>query len=166
MNSTADPLEHLRDLRLPDPISFWPPALGWWLGAIMILGLVALSVWGIRYRKKTAPRRFALAELADLRTRFDETQEVSELMIGLSQLLRRYAITCVGRRNVAGLTGVAWLKFLDEQGNTQQFSSETGTHAFAVVPYGAKNSVNGVEMVNLVERWIKQIPLPTRRKSR
>ena len=165
MNPTADPLMQLRDLHLPDPISFWPPALGWWVVALIVLGLVALGVWVIRYRKKTAPRRFALAELAGLKASFHDKQDLAELMTGLSQLLRRYAMVCFGRQKVAGLTGVAWLKFLDEQGNTLQFSNETASQAFAAVPYGAKDSINAPAMMDLVERWIKHIPLSSRKKS-
>ena len=165
MNPTADPLAQLRDLHLPDPVSFWPPALGWWIVALMVFGLVVWGVWGFRYRKKTAPRRLALAELTSLKSRFHDKHDDAELMTGLSQLLRRYAIVCFGRQKVAGLTGASWLKFLDEQGNTQQFSGETGNQAFAAVPYGAKDSVNARDMMDLVERWIKKVSLSEGRMS-
>ena len=31
----------LRDIHLPDPLSWWPPAIGWWLLVIGSLALVA-----------------------------------------------------------------------------------------------------------------------------
>ena len=31
-----DPLAELRDIHLPGPIEVWPPALGWWLVAILL----------------------------------------------------------------------------------------------------------------------------------
>ncbi len=161
-----DPLEQLRDLHVPDPVSFWPPALGWWLVALVLFGLLALGLWVIQYRRKTAARRAALAELTALKTTFNDTQNTTNLLGSLSQLLRRYAIVCCGRERVAGLTGLGWLQFLDEHGRTQQFSSEMGQQAFAALPYGAQHKVNGQEMLDLVERWIKQAPLSVRKPSR
>ena len=160
-----DPLAQLRDLHVPDPVSFWPPAFGWWMVALLMLALMAIGMWAIWYRKKTAPRRLALVELTKLKAKFDETQDSATLMGNLSQLLRRYAILCFGRQSVAGLTGVSWLKFLDEHGKTQQFSSEIGQQAFVAIPYGAQGSVKADEMLTLAERWIKQSPLPARRTS-
>ncbi len=165
MNPNVDPLAQLRDLHTPDPISFWPPAFGWWMIVVFILVLVAVALWGIRYRKRTAPRREALAELIAAKAEYDQTQDSTNLMKSLSQLLRRYAMVCFGRQNVAGLTGMSWLKFLDEQGKTTQFSSEVGHQAFVAIPYGSDGSVNAYEMVVVVERWIKSIPLPSRRQS-
>ncbi len=163
MNAMADPLEQLRDLHVPDPISFWPLAIGWWMVVCVLLVLGAIGMWIIRYRKKMAPRRLALSELTTLKTTFQETQDSVWLMQRLSQLLRRYAIVCFGRQRVAGLTGDSWLRFLDDQGKTQQFSSEMGQQAFVAIPYGSKCSVNEGEVVNLVEQWIKHIPLSSRK---
>ena len=36
-----DPLANLRDIYLPEPITAWPPAIGWW--ALILLGLLLLS---------------------------------------------------------------------------------------------------------------------------
>ncbi len=160
-----DALEQLRDLHVPDPVSFWPPAIGWWIVALLVLALGLLSIWALQHRRKMAPRRLALAELSALKTKFENTQNVSELMAGLSTLLRRYALFCFGRQKVAGLTGVAWLEFLDEHGNTQQFSSDIGRRAFTAVAYGAQKSVDAENMITLAERWIKHTPLPSRKKA-
>ena len=160
-----DPLEQLRDLHMPEPISFWPPAFGWWIVLLLILICVAIGLWVKRYRRATAPRRVALATLLDLQATFHETNDTPKLMAGLSQLLRRYALVCFGRQNVAGLTGLAWLKFLDEHGKTPLFSGEQVQQALTAVPYGAQGSVDAGEMVNLVKRWIKQAPISSRGKS-
>ncbi|WP_447969863.1 DUF4381 domain-containing protein [Nitrospira sp. M1] len=160
-----DPLEQLRDLHMPDPVSLWPPAFGWWIVLLLVFLCVAIGLWFKRYRQATAPRRVALAALLDLQTSFNETHDTTTLMAGLSQLLRRYALVCFGRQNVAGLTGVAWLKFLDEQGKTPLFSGEQVQQALTAVPYGAQGSVDAEEMATLVKRWIKQTPVPSRGKS-
>ncbi|GJL62840.1 DUF4381 domain-containing protein [Candidatus Nitrospira salsa] len=158
-----DPLEQLRDLHIPDPVSFWPPALGWWVVLLLVLICVALGVWVKRYRQSTAPRRTALAELTDLQVQFHETQDTVKLMAGLSELLRRYALVCFSRQNVAGLTGAAWLKFLNEHAKTPLFASKQAQLALTLVPYGAQESVETEEMINLVKQWVKQTPVPSRK---
>ena len=72
-----NPLDQLAPLIDPEPISWWPPAPGWWLlGLALLLGLAAL--WRFRHRlikrKPRVPpepvldpqRQEALAELARL----------------------------------------------------------------------------------------------------
>ena len=38
--NTPDPLAQLRDIHLPEPVSWWPPALGWWLVAMTVMTLL------------------------------------------------------------------------------------------------------------------------------
>ena len=49
-NAQANPmLEQLRDIHLPDAVSWWPIAWPWWL---MLSLLIALISFAIYYRKK------------------------------------------------------------------------------------------------------------------
>ena len=59
-----DSLAQLKDIHLPDPISFWPPAIGWWLLALLLLsGLFTLCYFMLRYLSKHRYRRRAIKEL-------------------------------------------------------------------------------------------------------
>ena len=62
--ANEDPLAQLRDLHLPQAVADWPPALGWWLLAGLVLfGLVwAMRALYRRYKSK-AYRRIAQREL-------------------------------------------------------------------------------------------------------
>ena len=52
----------IADIHLPNTVSPWPPAIGWWLLLILIIALCAGSVYTLkRYQKKWRYRRAALS---------------------------------------------------------------------------------------------------------
>jgi hypothetical protein len=116
-----DPLAGLRDYHLPEAISWWPPAPGWWLLAIA-LTLLVIFVWRTRARislRIPIPgitlgtwRWEAAAALRDLRRRAGKGQDAKETLGELSELLRRIAMARLGRPACAGLVGTAWLDWL------------------------------------------------------
>ena len=46
-------LQQLRDIHLPTVPGWWPPAIGWWLLAIVVAGALAWMIWwlGARWRR-------------------------------------------------------------------------------------------------------------------
>lgn len=154
MNGAPDPLSDLRDIHLPDPVSFWPPAPGWWMALILIMGLVPLSIWA--FRKFRTPKAFKTArhELQGLRESYAANQHDHTLTSGLSRLLRRYSMAVYGREQVAGLTGQQWLTFLNEKGMTNQFTEGAGK-VLVSAPYGSHESVQGQELLTTVEQWLQ-----------
>ncbi len=85
-------------------------------------------------------------------TRFAAATE--EVILELSSLLRRVALARFGRRQVAGLTGEAWLIFLDKTGSTQVFTSGPG-RIFITGPYQRQISVDIEKLYKLVKQWIR-----------
>jgi hypothetical protein len=124
MSSPALPL---RDLHLPQPVGWWPLAPGWWL--LLALLLVALGYVGLRvYRRwqHNAPRRHALKELARAEAEYLQHRNAVELGKNLSALLRRGMLAYAPRAEIAGLTGVAWLEWLDRGMPLPYFQTEGG----------------------------------------
>ncbi|MES9855106.1 MAG: DUF4381 domain-containing protein [Sedimenticola sp.] len=148
MNATADPLQTLRPLHLPEPISWWPPAPGWWLVALLTLLLLLLLLYW--WRRNTI-RRAALAELRLLqRSGGEPHQRLSTLAL----LLRRYAIACHPDKGVAGLTGEAWLEFLDANGGGEAFQQGDGRQLLDA-PFQRSVEINDAALQRLVSRWIR-----------
>jgi len=147
----------LRDIHLPEPVGWWPPALGWWL----LLGLLLLATIGLvflwRRRQGRRYRRLALAELEGL-----AQLPPAELAAGLSQLLRQAALCYFPAQECAGLWGEDWLRFLDRPFNDQPFSQGIG-RALLDAPYRPEASVDGPALLDLGRRWLKR--LPPRRKA-
>ncbi len=119
----ADPLAELRDIHQPEMISAWPPAVGWWLLALLLgLALMATCVWLFRRWRVNRYRREALRELKILQDAWQEDQDDHAYLEALQRLLKRVALTGFPRENVASLTGEAWLQFLDLSTGSHDYS--------------------------------------------
>ncbi len=154
----------LRDIHLPPPVSWWPPAPGWWGLLAIAVALVALSLW-LRHRlRRSTVRRTALRELAALER--DPALSPSERLQRLSTLLRRAALSIYPRDEVAGLTGDDWLHFLDRAMDTRQFSQGAG-RLLLEAPYRAfiaadDSAKEGAILFALCRQWISQLPAKRR----
>lgn len=147
----------LRDIHLPPEIGWWPLAWGWWLLiGLVLLGLVTLVWWLLK--RPTSPKRInlsaqssALQELTRIEQQYKN--DPLGLVRELSVLLRRIAISLYGRRSVAGLTGLSWLQFLDQQGGTPVFSQRF-QQALTELPYRAQGSADVSTLVQEVRQWL------------
>ncbi|MGL4826019.1 MAG: DUF4381 domain-containing protein [Vibrionaceae bacterium] len=93
----------LADLHLPPEPGIWPLAWGWWLviiSNVLILSISIYSIW--RYRRRHLAQKQALQRL-------DDCKSIGQL----NALLKQAALSYFPREQVASLTGVQWLKFLD-----------------------------------------------------
>lgn len=74
-------LSQLTDIHLPESISFWPIAWGWWvLFLLLVLLIFGSFVWIFRYKKRNRYRKQALAAFDQL-----ELTAISE-SLALNQL--------------------------------------------------------------------------------
>ncbi len=114
----------LRDIHTPEAIGWWPPAPGWWLIAVL-LPLIAYLLYRLvkRLTRNTAVKS-AKKIMQNLKAdrQLDNRQKLHEL----SALIRRVAISTSGRQICAGLTGQAWLEFLDTSVKGSLFSQGPG----------------------------------------
>ena len=114
----GDPLSALRDIHLPPEPAFWPPAPGWWIVALLMALLAGAStLWGRRVARRRRPRREALRALGALREALAAGEAPHRVAAESASLLRRVALSRYPRSKVGGLTGKAWLEFLDAHGS-------------------------------------------------
>lgn len=148
-----DPLAQLRGIHLPDAISAWPPAPGWWLLAFMTLAVLAFGLYQlIQWRRRNHYRRQAIAQL----TKLTQPNVPSNYLQQLNQLLKQTALCAYPAADIAGLSGEAWLSFLDSSGKTQAFSQGAG-RVLLTGPYAANSGVaDSAALQQLAGQWIKQ----------
>lgn len=154
MNPDADPLAGLRDIQVPDPVPFWPPAPGWWLVLASLL-IVGLFIFVYHRRRRGDPRRAALAELKRIEIAHRNSDDTNALVADLSTLLRRYALARFPAEDVAGLTGKAWLNFLDRTGGAGAFTKGPG-RALTTAPYRPGEALEAGPLLALVENWVRR----------
>lgn len=117
----------LRDLQLPEAIGWWPLAPGWWIVLAIVGAILGYVLWRTyKWWQFNAPRRFALRELARYETEFLEHRDPIRLGKQVSELLRRGMLAYAPRDEVAGLTGEAWLAWLDRGMPVPYFHTEGG----------------------------------------
>ena len=120
-----NPLANLRDIHLPEQISWWPLAPGWW---IVIALVVTLLVWlGYKLWQRHQFRqtyRLCQSEIAQLEVSYKEHQDARQLLSGYSQLLRRLLMLRLGRSGNANLHGDNLFALLEANGLGDELSAE------------------------------------------
>ena len=156
MNPAASASLELRDIHAAPLPSFWPPAPGWWLLAVLLLAaLVVLGIWLVRRYRWHRLQQQILGEIDQLGDCYS-TDKASEFVTGLSTLLRRVALQRYPREQVASLTGTGWLRFLDETGGKGEFEHGIGQllERGAYAPQAGELPAS--ELLALARCWAKQ----------
>ena len=147
----------LRDIHLPEGVSWWPLAPGWWL-LLGLLVLCAVIFLGLRiYRRRLRLRKEALAELQQIEQAFAEHGNLQQLAGDCSVLLRRVCISRFPRHEVAGLTDTAWLTFLNSHGKMPVFDAESA-RILLRAPYQPRVEGDGETLLSACRRWLQQLP--------
>mgnify|MGYP003626570476 CR=1 FL=1 len=164
--ATARPLAGLADIVLPEPVAWWPSTPAWHvLLVLLLLALAALAWRKARAWARNAYRREAARRLALLRAEVAKGGAAREAALrALPVLIREVALTAFPRGRVAGLTGEAWLSFLDgtrpDTGARGGFVSGPGrwlADAAYVAP-SALDALDAAEVEHLfalAERWVE-----------
>lgn len=152
-----DPLAQLRDIHLPAPVSWWPPAPGWWLLGVLLLTILIGTVWWlIRHYRVNRYRREALDRLASLQaqTGISHLQQCHALLA----LLRRTAKTAYPGR---GLESTLLPEFFETLNNCcRKPVFEPSLQAqLGELPYQAEPDIPGhllADLASSIQCWIKQ----------
>lgn len=151
----------LRDLHLPEAISWWPLAPGWWV--LIVLAVVLLFVLlrlYLRKRARSAARRHALRQLDQLTADFERHRNAVTFSSDVSELLRRTMLAYAPRREVAGLTGDAWLAWLDQDLDQPRFQTAAGKKLLEMPYRRPDESVSAMDLVDVVAAVRQRLATP------
>ncbi|MBN4053290.1 DUF4381 domain-containing protein [Haliea sp. AH-315-K21] len=135
---SEDPLSQLADIHLPDPVSFWPLAPGWWLVIVLILaglcwlGFQLLKKIMLNRRLQTAQRELikAIQAYRDTINNKDSDPNKAGLdyLYAVNTVLNRVALYTDPKhsRDIAKLSGNPWLEYLDHAYGGTEFKEGSG----------------------------------------
>jgi len=104
----TDPMAELRDIHLPDAISWWPLAPGWWLLIIISLAAIAyICAMLLKNYRERLYRRQALLRLHQIRDCAQQQQ-----LTALFELLKQVAASAYPHQYFASLAPRDFVHFL------------------------------------------------------
>lgn len=150
----------LRDIHLPEAVSWWPPAIGWWLTPLLLILLALAAITLRRYlhrRRQNACKKIARAELQHIKQQYADSANALHSLRELSILLRRVALSYLPREHSASLTGEAWIAQLNDLVKHNVFNEqqlELLTHGV----YQPQLDIDLKPLISLCEQWLQQLP--------
>ena len=171
MMNTTPPLTELQlhDIHLPEAISWWPLAPGWWaLLALLVFVVVSLILlYKTRHRRRHNRQLHHEIEqqLDTVKQDYRQGGNAVILTRELSELLRRAGISYYPARDIAGLTGEDWLAFLSQTHAKERpgfsFASDTAS-ILLTAPYLDDEAdidpgvLDSGKLIALCESWLMQ----------
>ena len=149
IRGNMDNLPELKDIHIPDGVSAFPPAYGWWILLFAII-LLPIIIRFARLAHKKSRRYFA----SNYIKKIDENHAVAGA-IKISELLKRI---CVYKYPEAvNMFGKRWIEFLNAHAKND-ISGQTA-ELLSNAPYIDKNSdkydrQNLIELKNFALKWI------------
>lgn len=110
MMPISDNLPQLRDIHLPDGVSVWPLAYGWWV--VMAAIVIALVLFfAIKYLRRKSKKLYALYLLKNI-----ALTPIVPSAAAISEILRRICI--YKYPSAISLSGEHWAEFLFQHSKT------------------------------------------------
>lgn len=149
----------LRDLHLPDPVSAWPPAPGWWVLALVGSALLGWLLWlgyrrWQRQRPLTLSRRAADQALDHCWQQWQQQPDSSRLVSDINQTLKRFCR--LWQPQACCLSGDAWSQYLQAP---QPLAEWLASAAYR--PH--QDDIDAPALLAFARRWLQQQTLPDQR---
>jgi hypothetical protein len=135
-----DLLQQLRDLHLPPDPTWWPPAIGWWLIAVLaIVGLVYVGRLARQAVERRRPLRRARVLYQQLHADYEKgVIDAPTYLHQANELLKRLFIHGLHDDRARKANDKIWLALLDERSGTASFTNgpgrQLGNQRFSMMP--------------------------------
>lgn len=149
----------LRDIHVPDPVSWWPLATGWWVVIILSVLAIVIAIALVAWLKRHRVRRAAVREFAAIERRYREHLDAHLLARKLSQLARRAALGYGTEYQSAALVGPAWNAYLDTL-NANSKLDDLAKATLSKAPYRANESFDTEALLAAFRAWVAGIHKP------
>lgn len=157
----------LRDYHLPQPVSWWPPAPGWWGLLLICLGVTAGAVLLRKHWLRQAWRREGRRRLESIDGEYREHGDGHRLARDLSVLMRRVCLTRFPTGSGSHLHGKDWLDHLDSLVSRKEagrvFFGEGPGEELLQATCDPAAEVDGGALLAACRQWLEALPSSGRR---
>lgn len=147
-----DPLSQLRDIHLPQPGGFWPPAPGWWILLAIIMTLAVLAF--ILIRRKQRRNHWLRIARKELRQLEQTSSADNQWFAALNQLLKQSARIRYPERVPESLSGEPWIHFLLETSPNNRIASRPVVEAMVNSAWQPKPQCSPAEGLAFARSWL------------
>ena len=117
----ANLADYLRDIQLPEPVTWWPVAPGWW--GIALFLLLSIFYFAFSRRRKNGISNLD-HQLRQVYTDFQHNGDTQQYYSRITRLLREAALDNTskgssGRHSAVTLHGVRWVEWLQQKSGIQ-----------------------------------------------
>lgn len=159
-NSSLNPanlLSQLPPLALPNPVSWWPIAIGWWLLLALVFTAAGLALLLIRrHYRSTRLIKSSRQTLNTIYLQYSSNQNSIQYLSSCNQLIRSFCLKQYHCNKLAVLSGEQWLKALDNIVSNPSLNSTEGKQLLQ--HYQLNTNVDIEALHNLLVRWFKAVP--------
>lgn len=166
-------LDQLKDIHLPNSVSTFPLAIGWYILAISVTIIGSgLVYWHLkRKQQQQVIRQIYLMldeiqnsikqhkpeviELSSFKEENSQQTTNSEVLAKVSILIKRVAILKFPEQKPHTLFGQRWLEFLDAAGKTANFTAGEGKHLLNA--YALKPLENPDAFFKVIRDWLRTV---------
>lgn len=146
--------EQLRDVHLPETISWWPLAWGWWvLITVLVLATATSSYFIYKNRAKNQYRKLATSSLKQSYESWKLSNNKQDYLHAANDVLKRCVLHNKQHSSLATLTGHAWITQLNQWAKSPL--SEMATNALAFECYRANPESDIDALHTELIRWLE-----------
>jgi len=150
-----DLLSQLRDIHAAAPVSWWPPAPGWWLLAVLVLILLTWLGRRVLARIRVHQRRKQMLGWIDhLNTTIDPQRDPQAWLSTLNRIFKLVALRAFPGQHCAALAGSDWAEFLIAK--MENVQSVESLAVLASGPYDPAPDFDPATISALARVWISR----------
>ncbi|MBX2848642.1 MAG: DUF4381 domain-containing protein [Acidiferrobacterales bacterium] len=146
--------QQLRDVHLPEQLSWWPLAVGWWILIVCsTIAIIASIVGVIGHQRRNLYRKQALQQLQVCYLDWQSQQDTVSYLQAVNVILKRSILHIDGASNLVKVTGQRWVDGLNRLVK-KSMSEQTGT-ALSIECYQLESTADVDIVQRDVTQWLK-----------